>query len=50
MIPVDTIPGIEVGGVKKNDGGNEFKYDIFDILHELLSMPQCTPIQHNNKK
>jgi hypothetical protein len=23
-------------GIKKNDGGNEFKCDIFDILQELL--------------
>jgi hypothetical protein len=30
MIPVETIPGLR-GGIKKNDGGGEFKYDIFDI-------------------
>jgi hypothetical protein len=30
MRPVDTIPGM--GEIKKNDGGGEFKYDVFDIL------------------
>jgi hypothetical protein len=29
---VETIPGMEGGRIKKNDGGGEFKYDIFDIL------------------
>jgi hypothetical protein len=29
MIPV---PGIGGGKIKENDGGGEFKYDIFDIL------------------
>jgi hypothetical protein len=28
MIPVESIPGMG----DKNDGGGEFKYDIFDIL------------------
>jgi hypothetical protein len=23
-------------GIKKNDGGSEFRYDIFDMLLELL--------------
>jgi hypothetical protein len=31
MRPVETIPGME-GRIKENDGGGEFKYDIFDIL------------------
>jgi hypothetical protein len=30
MIPIETIPGIMGGGIKENDGGGEFKYDIFD--------------------
>jgi hypothetical protein len=30
--PVETIPGMGEGGIKKNDGGVELKYDIFDIL------------------
>jgi hypothetical protein len=30
MTPVETIPGI--GDGKENDGGSEFRYDIFDIL------------------
>jgi hypothetical protein len=36
MIPVETIPGMEGRGIKENNGGSEFKYDIFDILQELL--------------
>jgi hypothetical protein len=30
-IPVETIPGMGGGGIKKNSGGHEFKYDVFDI-------------------
>jgi hypothetical protein len=41
MIPVETIPGMGRGRMKENSGGDEFKYDIFDM------MPQCTPTQHN---
>jgi hypothetical protein len=26
--PVETIPGMEGGGIKENEGGGEFKYDI----------------------
>jgi hypothetical protein len=29
---VETIPGIRGEGIKKNDRGGEFKYEIFDIL------------------
>jgi hypothetical protein len=32
MSLVETIPGMRVGGIKKNDGEGKFKYDIFDIL------------------
>jgi hypothetical protein len=32
MIPVETIPGIERAGIKENDGGGGFEYDIFAIL------------------
>jgi hypothetical protein len=32
MRPVETIPGMGEGGIKENDGGGEFKYDIADIL------------------
>jgi hypothetical protein len=28
MRPVDSIPGMEGGKIKENDGGNEFNYDI----------------------
>jgi hypothetical protein len=26
--PVETVPGIGGGGIKENDGGDEFNYDI----------------------
>jgi hypothetical protein len=32
MRPIETIPGMEGGEIKKNDEGGEFKYDIFAIL------------------
>jgi hypothetical protein len=32
MRAVETIPGMEGGRVKENDGGSEFKYDVFDTL------------------
>jgi hypothetical protein len=32
MTPVETIPGMGEGKIKENGGGNEFKYDVFDIL------------------
>jgi hypothetical protein len=28
MRPVETIPGTERGGIRENDGGGEFNYDI----------------------
>jgi hypothetical protein len=28
MRPVETIPGMEAGGIKENDGGGEFSYGI----------------------
>jgi hypothetical protein len=36
MIPVETIPGMERGRIKENGGECELKYNIFDILYELL--------------
>jgi hypothetical protein len=36
MIPVETLPGMGEGRIKENRGGDEFKFDIFDILEELL--------------
>jgi hypothetical protein len=33
MRPVETIPGMGVEGINENEGGDEFKYDIFDILY-----------------
>jgi hypothetical protein len=32
MRPVETIPRMGKRGIKENDGGGEFRYDIFDIL------------------
>jgi hypothetical protein len=32
MIHIQTIPEIGGEGIKQNDGGGEFKYDIFVIL------------------
>jgi hypothetical protein len=32
MTPVETMSGVGGGGIKENDGGGEFKYDIFAIL------------------
>jgi hypothetical protein len=32
MILVDTVPGVGGGRTKESNGGNEFKYDIFDTL------------------
>jgi hypothetical protein len=32
MRPLETTPGIGGGKIKKNEGGSEFKYNIFDIL------------------
>jgi hypothetical protein len=32
MVPVETVPGMGGRGIKKTVGGDEFKYDIFDIL------------------
>jgi hypothetical protein len=32
MMPVVTVPGRGEGKTKDNDGGGEFKYDIFDTL------------------
>jgi hypothetical protein len=42
MRPVDTIPGVEGGGIEENDGGGEFQYDTFVYV---TMYPQ-----HNNKK
>jgi hypothetical protein len=36
MIPVETVPGIRGGHMKKNSWGGEFNYGIFDTLSEPL--------------
>jgi hypothetical protein len=52
MILVENIPGTGMlgSGIKESGREDEFKYDRFEILYELLQMSQCTPTQHNNKK
>jgi hypothetical protein len=32
MTSVETMPGTKGAGMKENDGGGEFKYNIFDTL------------------
>jgi hypothetical protein len=32
IIPIETIPGMGAGGMKKNGGGGKLKYNIFNIL------------------
>jgi hypothetical protein len=32
MIPVEAIPELGEGGMKEDDGGGEFKYNMFDTL------------------
>jgi hypothetical protein len=32
MRPIESIPGMLEGKIRKNNGGGEFKYDIFNIL------------------
>jgi hypothetical protein len=32
MTPVETIPGMQGGKRKGDNGGGKFKYDIFDTL------------------
>jgi hypothetical protein len=32
MRPVETIPGMGEGRIKENDGGDELKHDILNIL------------------
>jgi hypothetical protein len=32
MVPVETIPQMRGVAIKENDGGGEFRYDIFDTL------------------
>jgi hypothetical protein len=39
MRPVETIPGKGGGGIKENDGGSKFNYDIcknFGVCHNVL--------------
>jgi hypothetical protein len=45
--PVEAILRIREGGIKENDGGGEFNYDLFDtrIFVNATMYPQ-----HNNKK
>jgi hypothetical protein len=46
MISIETIPGIRGGVMTESSKGDEFKYDIFDTLQELLQILQCTPTHY----
>jgi hypothetical protein len=46
MRPIKSITGMGGGGIKENDGGSEFNYDI--LLRTLLDITMY--LQHNNKK
>jgi hypothetical protein len=47
MRPVETIPGMVLWSMKENGGGDEFKYNIFDI-RTFVNATMCP--QNNNKK
>jgi hypothetical protein len=32
MIPIETVPGIQGGGMGESSGGGELKYNTFDTL------------------
>jgi hypothetical protein len=32
MLPVESVPGNQEGGVKERSGRGEFKFDVFDTL------------------
>jgi hypothetical protein len=45
MIPVETIPGVGEGLMKKNNGGGEFKYDYI-----VRTFVNATVYLHTQKK
>jgi hypothetical protein len=45
MRPVETIPSMGGRGIKENNSGREFNYDIFKIFVNVIMYPQ-----YNNKK
>jgi hypothetical protein len=47
MRPIETLPGIGGGGIKENDGGDEFKYDIRTFINVIM-YPQYN--NNNNNK
>jgi hypothetical protein len=49
MRAVETIPGMEGEGIKENDGGGEFKYDIFDICKNFCKCHNV-PLTSSRKK
>jgi hypothetical protein len=42
--PLELFQKWRGGGIKENDGGGEFKYDIFTFVNA-----KCIPTQHNDK-
>jgi hypothetical protein len=39
MRPVETIPGMEGGERKENDGGGEFNYEYCKNFHKCYNIP-----------
>jgi hypothetical protein len=37
MLPVETIPGVGAGKIKKNGRVGEFNYVVFDILKNFIN-------------
>jgi hypothetical protein len=42
MRPAESIPGMGVGGIKENNGGSEFSYNIFKNFYKCHNVP---PVQ-----
>jgi hypothetical protein len=49
-IPVETIPGMGEVEVKKNGGGGEFKYNVFDTFKKLYKYHNISPPNITIKK
>jgi hypothetical protein len=49
-IPVETFPGMEGVVVKKNGGGGEFKYNIFDTFKNFSKCHNISPPNTTIKK
>jgi hypothetical protein len=45
MRPVETIPGVGEGEIKEDEGGGEFKYDMFNIFKNFCKCHNEPPAQ-----